>query len=154
MCCNGDVIVLSPMTSLQRLFREFTDFFFMKGNALNLAIAVVVGTQFQQIVDALTKDLLMPLINPFIQNGGWQKWVIPYGGGNLLIGDALNVLLNSLIVGWVLFLIVKTINRSQRIASSGIDRVRGHKPAEVTPSQSLLRASCLVILWLSSTAKE
>lgn len=44
----------------KRWFSEFTDFFFQKGNALNLAIAVVVGTQFQQIVDALTQDLLMP----------------------------------------------------------------------------------------------
>lgn len=118
------------MSALNRLIREFTDFFFMKGNALNLAIALVVGTQFQQIVDALTKDLLMPLINPLIRDGGWQKWVIPYGGGNLLIGDAMNVLLNSLIVGWVLFLIIKTINRSQRIAASGIDLVRAQKPVD------------------------
>ena len=36
-----------------RWFREFTEFFFQKGNALNLAIAVVVGTQFQQVVPAV-----------------------------------------------------------------------------------------------------
>ena len=112
------------MLAFRRWFREFTDFFFQKGNALNLAIAVVVGTQFQQIVDALTKDLLMPLVNPLIRNGGWEKWVIPYAGGQLLIGQALNVLLNSLIVGWVLFFIVKAINRSQRMASAGMDRLR------------------------------
>lgn len=112
------------MLDLRRWFREFTDFFFQKGNALNLAIAVVVGTQFQQIVDALTKDLLMPLLNPLIRNGGWENWVIPYGGGELLLGQAMNVLLNSLIVGWALFLMVKAINRSQRLAASGLDRFR------------------------------
>ena len=115
------------MLAFRRWLREFTEFFFQKGNALNLAIAVVVGTQFQQIVDALTKDLLMPLLNPLIRNGGWEKWVIPYAGGQLLIGQALNVLLNSLIVGWALFLIVKAINRSQRMASAGIDRLRAEQ---------------------------
>jgi large conductance mechanosensitive channel len=118
------------MLALRRWFREFTEFFFQKGNALNLAIAVVVGTQFQQIVDALTEDLLMPLLNPLIRNGGWEKWVIPYAGGELLIGQAINVLLNSLIVGWALFLIVKAINRSQRMASVGLDQVRGRQKAE------------------------
>ena len=118
------------MLAFRRWLREFTEFFFQKGNALNLAIAVVVGTQFQQIVDALTKDLLMPLVNPLIRNGGWEKWVIPYAGGQLLIGQALNVLLNSLIVGWVLFLIVKAINRSQRMAAAGVDRLRASQGGE------------------------
>ena len=107
-----------------RWFREFTDFFFQKGNALNLAIAVVVGTQFQQIVDALTQDLLMPLLNPLIRNGGWEEWVLPYAGGELLFGQAMKVLLDSLIVGWVLFLLVKGINRSQRLTSRGLDQLR------------------------------
>ena len=118
------------MLALGRWFREFTEFFFQKGNALNLAIAVVVGTQFQQIVDALTKDLLMPLLNPLIRNGGWEHWVIPYGGGELLIGQAMNVLLNSLIVGWALFVIVKAINRSQRMAASSLDLIRSQQTAD------------------------
>ena len=108
----------------KRLFREFTDFFFQKGNALNLAIAVVVGTQFQQIVDALTQDLLMPLLNPLIRNGGLEELVLPYAGGELLFGQAMKVLLDSLIVGWVLFLLVKGINRSQRLTSRGLDQLR------------------------------
>ena len=118
------------MLVFRRWFREFTEFFFQKGNALNLAIAVVVGTQFQQIVDALTKDLLMPLLNPLVRRGGWEDWVIHFSGGDLLIGHIINVLLNSLIVGWALFVIVKAINRSQRLAEAGLDRVRGKSSEE------------------------
>ena len=118
------------MLAFRRWLREFTEFFFQKGNAFNLAIAVVVGTQFQQIVDALTKDLLMPLLNPLIRNGGWDQWVIPYAGGELLIGNAINVLLNSVIVGWALFVIVKAINRSQRLASTGLDHMRGEMESD------------------------
>lgn len=105
---------------LRRWLREFTEFFFQKGNALNLAIAVVVGTQFQQIVDAISKDLLMPLLNPLVRGGNWQNLVIPYYGGDLAIGKILDVILNSLIVGWALFFIIKAINRSQRALESGI----------------------------------
>lgn len=115
------------MISLRPWFREFTEFFFQKGNALNLAIAVVVGTQFQQIVDALTKDLLMPLLNPLIRNGGWEKWVVPYAGGELLVGQAMNVLLNSLIVGWALFLIVKAINRAQNLSESSLSSLNSRE---------------------------
>ena len=118
------------MLARRRWLREFTDFFFQKGNALNLAIAVVVGTQFQQIVDALTKDLWMPLLNPLVRHGGREKWVIPDAGGDLLIGHAMNVLLNSLIVGWALFVIVKAINRSQRLAASGLDHLRTDQPSD------------------------
>ncbi len=105
----------------KRWFREFTDFFFQKGNALNLAIAVVVGTQFQQIVDALTQDLLMPLMNPLIRNGGWEEWVLPYAGGELLFGQAMQVLLDSLIVGWVLFFACES---NQSISAIGLERAR------------------------------
>ena len=58
--------------------REFTELFFTKSNAIYLAVAVVVGTQFQLFVDALTQDLIMPLINPLMPNGDWHDLVIPY----------------------------------------------------------------------------
>jgi len=58
-----------------------------------------------------THDFLMPLLNPFIA-----------------IGSILDVILNSLIVGWVLFLLVKTINRSQRAATTGVNRFRPVMP--------------------------
>ncbi|QNI86044.1 large-conductance mechanosensitive ion channel/ MscL family [Synechococcus sp. PROS-7-1] len=112
------------MMILRRWLREFTEFFFQKGNALNLAIAVVVGTQFQQIVDAISKDLLMPLLNPLVRGGDWQNLVIPYYGGDLAIGKILDVILNSLIVGWALFFIIKAINRSQRTLEGGVKTIR------------------------------
>ena len=58
--------------------REFTKLFFTKGNAIYLAIAVVVSTQFRLIIDALTQDLIMPLVNPLMPNGDWHDLVIPY----------------------------------------------------------------------------
>ena len=110
--------------------REFNEFFFSKGNALNLAIAVVVGTQFQQIVNAISKDLLMPMLNPLVRGGTWQSLVIPYFDGELAIGQILDVVINSLIVAWVLFLIIKVINRTEKMASSGFEKLRGQQSSE------------------------
>lgn len=93
--------------------REFTEFFFTKGNAIYLAIALVVGTQFQLVVDALTKDLIMPLINPLIPDGDWHDLVIPYFGGEILIGKILDVLVNLLLTYWALFIIFKSIKGFQ-----------------------------------------
>jgi large conductance mechanosensitive channel len=71
-------------------------------------------------VDAISKDLLMPLLNPLVRGGNWQNLVIPYFGGDLAIGKIFDVILNSLIVGWALFFIIKAINRSQRTLESGM----------------------------------
>ena len=101
---------------LQRWFREFSSFMFSKGNALDLAIGVVVGTQFQQIVNALTQDLLMPLINPFVPKGDWKDLIIPYFGGEIAIGKLIDVSINSLVVGWALFFLFKTIKRLEHFA--------------------------------------
>ena len=89
---------------------------FSKGNALELAIGVVVGTQFQQIVNALTQDLLMPLINPFVPKGDWKDLIIPYFGGEIAIGKLIDVSVNSLVVGWALFFMFKTIKRLENFA--------------------------------------
>ena len=102
---------------LQHWLREFSKFMFSKGNALDLAIGVVVGTQFQQIVNALTNDLLMPLINPFVPKGDWKDLILPYFGGEIAVGKLLDVTLNSLVVGWALFFLFKTIKRLEHMTS-------------------------------------
>ena len=73
--------------------------------------AVVVGNQFQQIVDAISRDLLLPLLNPFIPRGGWNDLQFMYFGGEIRVGHILDVLINSLVTGWALFVIFKAIKR-------------------------------------------
>ena len=110
----------------QRWAREFREFFFTKGNALYLAIAVVVGRQFQEIVDALTEDLLMPLLNPLIPKGDWKDLDIPYFGGPIHVGLLIDVTINSLITAWALFVLFKAIKRMER--NSGQDASSEPKP--------------------------
>ena len=101
---------------MKRLIKEFTDFFFTKGNVLALAIAVVVGEQVSAITKSLSKDLLMPLINPLIPHGSYKDLTIPYFGGPIAVGLVLDTFVSSLLVAWALFFIMQAVKRIERLS--------------------------------------
>ena len=103
----------------QRWRREFIEFFFTKGSALTVAIAFIVGQQFTRIVDSVTKDLLMPLLNPFVPKGSFEDLKINYFGGAIEIGNLIDTVIEAILVAWMLFIILKTIKRVERQTSSG-----------------------------------
>ena len=98
----------------QRWRREFIEFFFTKGNALSIAIAFIVGQQFTRIVDSITKDLLMPLLNPLVSSGSFKELKIAYFGGAIEVGNLIDTVIEALLVAWILFLIVKAMKRMER----------------------------------------
>ncbi|WP_226423718.1 MULTISPECIES: MscL family protein [unclassified Synechococcus] len=106
---------------LQRWRREFIEFFFTKGSALTVAIAFIVGQQFTRIVDSVTKDLLMPLLNPFVPKGSFEDLKINYFGGAIEIGKLVDTIVEALLVAWMLFLILKAIKRIERQTSASTE---------------------------------
>ena len=103
----------------QRWRREFVEFFFTKGSALTVAIAFIVGQQFTRIVDSITKDLLMPLLNPLVPKGSFEDLKINYFGGAIEIGNLIDTVIEAILVAWMLFIILKTIKRVERQTTSG-----------------------------------
>ena len=103
---------------MSRWWKEFKEFFFSKGNALSLAIALVVGQQFTKIVDSLSRDLLLPLLNPFIPHGSYKDLVIPYFGGAIEVGKLLDTLVEGMLVAWALFVILQAVKRFERIGNN------------------------------------
>ncbi|CAG67615.1 MULTISPECIES: large conductance mechanosensitive channel protein MscL [Acinetobacter] len=113
--------------SIIQEFREFA----VKGNMIDLAVGVIIGGAFGKIVDSLVKDIIMPLIT-VITGGGvdfTQKFVVlgnnpdnlqsldalQKAGVNVLTyGNFLTILINFIILAWVVFLMVKLINRMRR----------------------------------------
>lgn len=94
---------------------EFKDFV-LKGNVVDMAIGVIIGTAFADIVNALTKDFINPLISSIggAEFGG--KIHLPWtpagdAGQYLLWGDFLTAVVNFLIMAFVLFLILKVFNK-------------------------------------------
>src|SRR5689334_10068839 len=83
-------------------FREFA----MKGNIVDLAVAVVIGGAFGAIVSSLVDDIVMPLLNPIMPSGGWQAWTV----GSVKIGNFLGAIVKFIIVAFALFLVIKAMN--------------------------------------------
>jgi len=101
------------------MLKEFKDFA-LKGNVVDLAIGVVIGAAFGKIVKGLTDDLIMPVVSLMMPGGDWRAWGLtlrsagppgPEGDTRLLFGDLLGVTIDFVIVAFVLFMIVKAINR-------------------------------------------
>jgi large conductance mechanosensitive channel len=92
------------------MLREFKEFA-MRGNVMDLAIAVIIGGAFGAIVTSLVNDILMPLIGLLL--GGIDFSALAFKVGNAVIkyGAFIQAIINFLIIAFVVFLIVRAINR-------------------------------------------
>lgn len=84
--------------------------FILRGNVMDMAIGVIIGAAFSDIVTALTKDFINPLINGI---GGAEVAgrIKIYGGQYLNWGDFVTSVINFLIMAFVLFLMLKAVNK-------------------------------------------
>ncbi|MET0342962.1 MAG: large conductance mechanosensitive channel protein MscL [Polyangiales bacterium] len=105
------------------MWKDFKDFAF-KGNVVDLAIGVIIGGAFGKIVTALVNDVIMPLVALVLPSGEWQKAAItllarpPDGPENdvrLMVGDLASVIVDFLIVGFVLFLVVRGLSQLKKM---------------------------------------
>lgn len=123
-------------------FREFA----VKGSVVDLAVGVIIGAAFGKIVDSLVKDLIMPVISRFTGGLDFSNWFIMLGppppgytgpmtyealtkaGVPLLAyGNFITVAINFIILAFIIFLMVKQINR-----------VRGATPPPAPPENVVL----------------
>ena len=108
------------------MLKEFKEFA-LKGNMVDLAIGVIIGAAFGGLVQSVVNDILMPIIG-FVTGGAdfSQLFVQLKGapaatlaaarqnGETLAYGNFITLLINFLIVAWVLFMVVKAMNRLKR----------------------------------------
>lgn len=91
------------------LFKEFKDFA-IKGNVVDLAIAVVIGAAFATIVSSLVDDVITPLIlTPALKSIGATN-IADLKWGEVKYGNFIAALLKFVVVAFVLFLIIKGLN--------------------------------------------
>ena len=100
---------MSKKEKVTGFFAEFKKFI-LRGNVVDLAIGVIIGGAFSSIVTALTDDFINPLINGLggAEVGGTIKI---YGGQVIKYGDFITAVINFLIMAFVLFLILKFVNK-------------------------------------------
>jgi len=111
------------------MFKEFKEFA-LKGNVLDLAIAVIMGAAFGAVVNSIVNDIIMPPIGVLLGNVNFSDLFINLSGGSyaslaaakeagaatINYGVFINQVINFLIVAFVMFLLVKQINRLKKPA--------------------------------------
>jgi large conductance mechanosensitive channel len=85
--------------------------FIMRGNVLDLAVAVVLGAAFTAIVTALVDNLITPLIGLIMGGVDFSMIGFSIGDARFGIGNMINAVINFLIVAFVVFMLVKAVNR-------------------------------------------
>jgi large conductance mechanosensitive channel len=111
------------------MLKEFKEFA-MRGNVLDLAIGVIIGAAFGKIINSFVTDVIMPLINPVMPGGDWRTMEV---GPGVKLGVFMGTILDFLIVAFVLFLVVKGINRLKRK-----EEAKPTAPADIPPDVKLL----------------
>jgi large conductance mechanosensitive channel len=118
------------------MLSEFKEFI-AKGNVMDLAVGVIIGAAFQKIVDSLVNDMVMPVVglatggtdftNKFIVLRDGIKAASPYaslaeakaaGATVFAYGSFVTQVIQFLILAWVVFLMVKAVNRVRRQPSA------------------------------------
>ncbi len=106
-------------------FREFA----LKGNVVDLAVGVIIGAAFGKIVDSLVGDIIMPVIGMIVGGLDFSNYFLPLAGQTaatladakkagavLAYGSFITVALNFLILAFIIFLMVRQMNRFRRAA--------------------------------------
>ena len=94
---------------MNSFFKEFKEFA-LRGNVVDLAVGVIIGGAFQTIVNSLVNDIISPIIGLF-GSTDFNAIVITLRGVDIRIGAFITAIVNFLIMAFVIFNIVKAINK-------------------------------------------
>lgn len=104
---------------MSKLIKEFREFAF-KGNVVDMAVGVLIGSAFSGIVTSIVNDLFTPFIALLTGSVDFSDWVIPLGSGetapSIAIGSFVQTVINFFIVAIYIFAMVKFINKLKRPA--------------------------------------
>lgn len=92
------------------MWAEFKEFA-MKGNVMDLAVAVIIGGAFGKIVTSLVGDVIMPLVGLMMGGLNFSSLSITIGDAVIKYGAFLQNVVDFLIIAWVIFMMVKALNR-------------------------------------------
>lgn len=134
------------------MLKEFQEFI-AKGNVMDLAVGVIIGGAFGLIVKSLTGDIIMPIVGVIFGGLDFSNYFIPLSdavtatsleaakeqGAVLAYGNFLTVLINFLILAWIIFLMVKAVNKIRTEAEAKLVKQEEEAPAEPEkPSEDVL----------------
>ena|SRR5690349_24782461 len=95
------------------MLKEFKAFV-MRGNVLDLAVAVIIGGAFGKIVASLVTDILTPLIGLLMGGVDFSGLTFTVGSASITYGNFINSIIDFLVIAFVIFMIVKAANAAKK----------------------------------------
>ena len=95
------------------MLKEFKTFV-MRGNVLDLAVAVIIGGAFGKIIGSLVNDILMPLIGLLLGGISFADLMFTVGAAEVKYGAFIQAIVDFLIIAFVIFMIVKSANSMKK----------------------------------------
>lgn len=113
------------------MLQEFKDFI-AKGNVMDMAVGIIIGAAFTAIVKSLVGDLITPIIGLFTGGIDFSGWFYILGDGEygsvaaareagasvFAVGDFIMAIINFLIIAFVVFMLVRTVNKMKKAAEA------------------------------------
>ncbi|MBV0881548.1 large conductance mechanosensitive channel protein MscL [Noviherbaspirillum sp. L7-7A] len=104
--------------------------FAIKGNVVDLAVAVIIGAAFGKIVESLVQDVMMPIVGKIFGGVDFSNYYLPLNGQSMQLpladakkagavlayGNFLTVLINFIILAFIIFLMVRMINKARSLS--------------------------------------
>lgn len=126
------------------MLEEFKKFA-LRGNVVDLAVGIMIGAAFGRIVESIVGDLFMPMVGAITGGLDFSNYFVPLSGevtstalveakkqGAVLAwGNFITVTINFVIIAWILFLVVKAMNRLRRREDNKLDAWGPELPADV-----------------------
>lgn len=98
---------------MKKFLQEFKDFA-MRGNVIDLAVGVIIGGAFSAITTSLINDIIMPLIGIFVSEASFADLSVSLGNAEITYGNFIQAVLNFIIMAFIVFCMVKSINKLSR----------------------------------------
>ncbi|MGE6781017.1 large conductance mechanosensitive channel protein MscL [Ensifer adhaerens] len=125
------------------MLNEFKEFI-ARGNVMDLAVGVIIGAAFNKIVTSVVEDLVMPVVGALTGGGfDFSNYFLPLSanvtatslaaarqqGAVFAYGNFITVLINFLILAWIIFLMIKAVNRMR----TSLEKQKEAAPAAPPP---------------------
>lgn len=119
---------------MKKFIAEFKEFA-LKGNMIDLAIGIIIGSSFNAIVNSIVNDVLMPVFGIILGGKDFSGLAITIGEAQIKYGMLIQSLINFVIIAFCLFLLVKVMNK-----------LRNPKPQEEAPAAPAPKPDDIVLL--------
>mgnify|MGYP001131721777 CR=1 FL=1 len=98
---------------MKKLIEEFKQFI-ARGNVMDMAVGVIIGGAFSAITTSLINDIIMPILGIFTGSISFAALSVTVNGAVIAYGNFIQAVLNFLVMAFVVFCLIKTINRFHR----------------------------------------